>query len=426
MRLRRLVTPRAGERCFVPVTLWPRRTTAVSTRHGTGWLATVAEVRANAVRLQCDGQGRDDELALPTFRRVCALVAVRGASAASAVGWPLDADALDTVLAACDLAALLALEVTHRAALLAVRAFWRRHRWAHDALAPIAAGSCAPSVDGRFLALGAVDKGRAGVSVWRDGAPTLHYHTRAAVTVVAVDATGTVAWTCATERRRAPISVASVRRCAEVRSFRPCFATALVWSERGTLLIGERGRLVEWREGRPDRMLLLRTDAIDAVVTALAVCNCIALAGWGDGAVHTAHVPPAPLLHAHACHGTYRLREPCGAATRAVAVDAGVCAAALHCCVDVWADKCANTLRLGATVTALCLHGGWLLAGVGAREGRVEVWEPLAARCVGVLAGCGAVEGLAVAGGAVMRTVAAESLGEGLVVLHSHPPMVLY
>ena len=55
-------------------------------------------------------------------------------------------------------------------------------------------------MDGRFLALGAVDKGRAGVSVWRDGAPTLHYHTRAAVTVVAVDATGTVAWTCATER----------------------------------------------------------------------------------------------------------------------------------------------------------------------------------------------------------------------------------
>ena len=125
-----------------------------------------------------------------------------------------------------------------------------------------------------------------------------------------------------------------------------------------------------------------------------------------------------------ACHGAYRLREPCGAATRAVAVDAGVCAAALRCCVDVWADECAHALRLGATVTALCLHGGWMLAGVGAREGRVEVWEPLEGRRVGTLAGRGAVAGLAVSGGALVRAAAAEAPGEGLVVLRSRPPMV--
>jgi hypothetical protein len=42
---------------------------------------------------------------------------------------------------------------------------------------------------------------------------------------------------------------------------------------------------------------------------------------------------------------------------------------------------------------------------------------------VGTLAGRGAVKGLAVAGGAVVRAVAVP--GEGLAVLCSHPPMAL-
>ena len=88
--------------------------------------------------------------------------------------------------------------------------------------------------------------------------------------------------------------------------------------------------------------------------------------------MHAAHTPYAPLLHVCACHAAYALREPCGEATRAVALSTEVSVAALGFCVDVWCDASAHRLRVGARVTALCLHGDWLLVGAGAEGGEAE------------------------------------------------------
>ena len=133
----------------------------------------------------------------------------------------------------------------------------------------------------------------------------------------------------------------------------------------------------------------------------------MALVGWDDGAVHAVHAPHAPLLHACPYHAGYEMRAPCGEATRAVALAAEVGAAARGSCVDVWGADGAPRLRVGATVTALGLHGGWLLVGAGA-EGRLELWELSGARRVGAVAGAeGAVRSLAVgADGGVVRCCA--------------------
>ena len=72
-------------------------------------------------------------------------------------------------------------------------------------------------------------------------------------------------------------------------------------------------------------------------------------------------------------------------------------------------------------MTALCLHGAWLLAGAGTK-GCVEVWEPRAARRVGVLAGAGGpVATLAVADESVVRSCGTAE--GGTVVLRSRAPM---
>ena len=170
----RLVAPRAGERCFVPAEVWPRRA-ATPTPHGAGWLATVAAVDAREVRLRREGdddsdgrrgagaaaapadgtavhsaaEHRDDALALPTFRRRCALVA--SATPPQGAWARLDDDALGAMLGACRLADLLALEASHRGALLRVRGFLQRHRWDHAPLLRAAPGAVAAAA-GRFVA----------------------------------------------------------------------------------------------------------------------------------------------------------------------------------------------------------------------------------------------------------------------------------
>ena len=170
-------------------------------------------------------------------------------------------------------------------------------------------------------------------------------------------------------------------------------------------------------------MLLAREDHPIAVVTALAPSDCMALVGWDDGAVHAVHAPHAPLLHACPYHTGYEMRAPCGEATHAVALAAEVGAAARGLCVDVWGADGAHWLRVGARVTALSLHGDWLLAGAGA-EGRLEVWEPCGARRVGALTGAGAVRSVAVCeDGGVMRCCSGAE--GGVLVLHSQPPMRL-
>ena len=109
-------------------------------------------VDARTVRLRRDLDGErvqraaerrrasaDDALARRTFAHRCALVAGALPQGAWRV---LDDDALGAVFGACELAALLALEATHRGALLAVRGFLQHHRWAHTTMArsePLAA-----------------------------------------------------------------------------------------------------------------------------------------------------------------------------------------------------------------------------------------------------------------------------------------------
>ena len=430
------MAPRAGDRCFVPRAVWPRRA-VTETPHGAGWLATVVAVDAREVRIRWDdgaerqgagaaahgaGTRRDDALAMPTFRRRCVLVA--GTPPHGTWG-RLDEDALSAVLGACRLADLLALEATHRGSLLLVRGFLQRHRWAHATLLRAAPGAVA-AAGGRFVAVGAADPtGGACLQVWRDGAPAARHRTRRAITLVAVDAAmGTVAWSAATAVRRAPLHVAEAPG-GEAHAYRPCFATALAWTARGMLLVAERGRVVEWRPGAPERVLLVRVDrAGAAVVDALAPSGCMALVGWDDGAVHAVHAPHAPLLHACPYHAGYEMRAPCGEATRAVALAAGVGAAALGSCVDVWSTNGAHRLRVGARATALGLHGGWLIVGAGA-EGRLEVWEPSDARRVGALAGAGgAVQSLAVCEDGGIARCCAGAQGDVL-VLHSRPPMRL-
>ena len=117
------------------------------------------------------------------------------------------------------------------------------------------------------------------------------------------------------------------------------------------------------------------------------------------------------------------MRAPCGEATRAVALATEVGAAALKSRVDVWGPDGAPRLRVGATVTALGLHGGWLLVGAGA-AGRVELWEPRNARRVGALAGVGgAVQNLAAGDDGVVCACAGAD--GGVLVLHSRAPVRL-
>ena len=396
---------------------------ALHTPHGAGWIYKVTDVERGQVRLQRE-EGRTDTLAIPTFRRHCALI--DSANATLCEPWSLlDADVLSVLLAACDLATLLALEATHRGALLAVRTFLQRHHWMHSELAHGATSAAA--MGGRLVAVGGqVSLPRAPdyfLSVWRDGTLARCHRMARVPTVVAIDAaTGAIAWSSATAAQRAPIYVAEAID-GEAHAFRPCFATALAWTARQTLLVGERRRLVEWRPGCVEKVLLTH-DAPTAAATSLATSCCMALVGWDDGAVHAAHTPHAPLLHMCPCHARYALREPCGSATRAVALSGGVGAAALRSFVDVWCDGSAHRLHVGASVTALCLHVDWLLVGAGA-EGRIEVWEPCEARRVGTLAGAGGpVTSLGMADdGSVISSFAQND--EGTVVRRSCPPMPL-
>ena len=422
----RLVVPRANERCFVPQCVWPRRP-AVNTPYGAGWICKVKHVERKhwGLCLQHEDDGRTDTLKLSTFRRHCALVVPD--NAALCEPWVrLDADALSVLLAACDLATLLAFEATHRGALLAVRIFWQHHHWTHTELAHGATRAAA--MGGDFVAVsGQVIRMTPGtpdhfLSVWSCGTLVRCHHLPRVATTVAIDAaTGAIAWSCATVAMRAPIHVTETID-GKAHAFRPCFATVLAWTERHALLVGERRRLVEWRPGGVEKVLL-RRDAPTAAATSLAACGCMALIGWDDGSVHAAHAPHAPLLHMCPCHAGYALRGPCGSATRAVALSGEVAAAAFRSFVDVWC-RSAHRLRVGACVTALCLHVDWLLVGVGA-EGRLELWEPCESRRVGTLAGeGGAITSLGMAvDGSVVGSFA--QTGDSMVVRSSRPPMPL-
>ena len=191
---------------------------------------------------------------------------------------------------------------------------------------------------------------------------------------------------------------------------------ALAWTPRGTLLVGEHGHLIERRPGAIERMLFMR--GVSSAATALAVCKCVVLVGWDDGAVHTVHVPHA--LPRGPYYDYSLLRESCGTPTSAVALASEVGAAAVQARVDVWCGAGARRLEVGTSVTALCLHGGWLLVGAGA-AGRVEVWEPRHARRTGTLAGTGDHVTLLAAdrAGGIIRC----SVERGVVVERSRPPM---
>lgn len=257
--------------------------------------------------------------------------------------------------------------------------------------------------------------------VWRHDAAVARHRSAHPITVVTVDAaTGAVAWSTATAKRRAPLYVLEAAD-ADVHAYRPCFASALAWTSRGTLLVGGRGRVVEWRPGHLERMLVARGPS--STTTALASAESMTLVGWDDGAVHAVYSPPSPLLQACPRNAVYSIRAPCGTATLAVALAARTSAASLGFCVDVWTDTSGRRLHVGASVTSLCLHGDWLLVGAGA-EGRVEVWEPRGVRGVGVLAGTGGIVAqLAVVDDCVVRCCGAR--GGGAVVLRSRPPMRL-
>ena len=174
------------------------------------------------------------------------------------------------------------------------------------------------------------------------------------------------------------------------------------------------------RPGTSDSVLLARRDHANAVVGALAASGCRALVGWDDGAVHLAH---APLLLACQNHNGYEIRAPCGEATRAVALAGDMAAAAQGVCVDLWSTIGTQRLSIGVCVTALCLHSDWLLVGAGTK-GQVELWEPRAARRVGLLAGaCGGVRSLTVSDDGDIVRCSAEG---GATVLHSRPPVRLF
>lgn len=361
------MTPRVGERCFVPHTLWPKRAVVI-TRYGAGWLATVTKVAMQAVRFVCDGDDGYVELTRVAFREHCGLVDMD--PGLDGVWRRLDSNSLGYTLALCDLRSLLALEATHRAALMAVRD-WLCHPWPHSSLTHT---TCVPSGGGSFLATGTVRGAINELTVWSRGERAATFTAKRRVAVVAMHPSGAVAWSCATETRCAPIFVGHVNS-GHVHSYRPCLVSALQWGPREILLIGEGGRLIEWREGHLDAELVLADPSV--VVTALAATGCMVLVGWANGEVHRVHSPCD-------CRRTaWSMRGECGTATRAVALANGVCAAALRSHVDLWSDGCSRRVCLGAPVLALCMHDGILFAGAGRR---VAVWDVQGPRLVGTLA----------------------------------------
>jgi hypothetical protein len=92
----------------------------------------VTALAADAVRFVCDGETEPAALTRPAFRQHCGLVG----ELPSPMGvWRLlDEDVLGAVLRVCDVSSLLALEATHRGALLAVCTFWQREPWEHAEL----------------------------------------------------------------------------------------------------------------------------------------------------------------------------------------------------------------------------------------------------------------------------------------------------
>ena len=103
----------------------------------------------------------------------------------------------------------------------------------------------------------------------------------------------------------------------------------------------------------------IRLPRATTTVSSLAVDECMILVGWTNGAVHSVYLPcPHRSL---ACS----LRDPQGSTTMAVALEGGVCAAALQNHVDVWDHGGSRRFCLGAPVSALCFHSEFLFVSAG-------------------------------------------------------------
>jgi hypothetical protein len=376
----RLVIPRVGERCFVPHSLWPDETPE-HTPHGVGWLATVTALTTDAVRFACDGETEPAALTRAAFRQHCGLVGELPSP--TGVWWLLDEDALGAVLRACDVSSLLALEATHRGALLAVRTFWQRESWEHAELPGVESDALCLAADGDMVAVGAgcVDSPRAAAYggawlLWVGGERVARVETPFHVVAVAVHP---VSRRVAIAQRRVEVYKLEgmALRLAAPCAVYECCASALVWS-RGALLAGSFGGSV---------VRLPRGDVVDAWrarVSSLAAAASCLVVGYDDGAVRLVQ----PQRH--------MLRRHTGAPTLAVAATAhGTVAATRGRVVDVWRGTVhLRTMRTSGRPSALHISGCFLVVGAG-RAGRIELWS--GARCVGTLEGHGgAVTGIGV------------------------------
>ena len=356
----------------MPHSLWPDETPA-HTPHGVGWLATVSALAPDAVRFVCDGETEPAALTRAAFRQHCGLV---GELPPPMGAWRLlDEDTLGAVLRACDASSLLALEATHRGALLAVRTFWQREPWEHAELPGVECDALCLAADGDMVAVGAgcvgsprmASRGGAWL-LWIGGERVASVETPFQVVAVAVHP---VSRRVAIAQRRVEVHKLEgmALRPGGPRAVYECCASALAWS-RGALLAGTfSGSVVR----------LPLEDVVDvwgARVSSLAAAASCLVVGYDDGAVRLVH-PQRHMLRGHT-----------GEPTLAVAASAnGTVAATRGRTVDVWRGTVhLRTIRTSGRPSALHVSGGLLVVGAG-RAGRIELWS--GARCVGTLEGHG-------------------------------------
>ena len=384
--LRSLMMPRLGERCFVPHSLWPDEA-PIHTPYGVGWLATVTALSPRAVHFVCDHEDEPVAMQRASFRQHCGLV---GALPSPQGVWEwLDEDALAAVLRACDMTTLLALEVSHRGAQLAVRTFWQREPWVHRELPGVPYDACCLNTDGDLIVAGAGRVGRAQGApqarqacawmVWASGERVARVETQSAVVAVAANAaSGRVA--VAHSRVEVYRLTGSPTACLA----QPCAtyerpAVALAWF-RGTLIASAGfSSVIRLPEG-------CTIDSWHDRVTSLAAAMPRVVVGYDNGAVRCVWPRPAVMLRRSIC-----------APTVAVATSGdGTIAATRPRGIDLWHGTAhLRTLCTSGRPSALHLLPGCLLFVGAGSHGRIELWT--ADRRVGVLEGhAGAVTGIGV------------------------------
>jgi hypothetical protein len=383
---RSLITPRLGERCFVPHSVWPDEA-PVHTPHGIGWLATVTALSPRTVHFVCDHEDEPVAMQRASFRQHCGLV---GALPSPQGVWEwLDEDSLTAVLRACDMMTLLALEASHRGAQLVVRAFWQREPWVHRQLPGVSYDACCLVTDGDLIVAGAgrVGRVRGGPQeapacawmVWASGERVARVETQTAVVAVAANAaSGRVA--VAHTRVEVYRLMGSPTSCLA----QPCAtyerpAVALAWFRGALVASAGCGSVTRLPED-------CTIDSWQDRVTSLAAATPRVVVGYDNGAVRCVWPRPAVML-----------RRSIRAPTLAVAAsDDGTIAATRARAVDLWQNTAyLRTICTSGRPSALhLLPGCMLLVGAGSR-GRIELWT--AGRRVGVLEGhAGAVTGIGV------------------------------